>query len=867
MVHRRALMERLSSAGRVSVLSAPGASGKTCLVRAWIAEAGLARHAGWATVTPGEHDERRFWRSAIEGLAGIAGAEELLEVGPASGGELIVERLLHGLRALRRPGVLVIDDLHELRSAEAQAQLDRFVTRLPAQLRVVLLTRAAMGPGLHRLRLTGDLTELRAADLRFSLQETRELLGATGVVLSDDGVAELHERCEGWVGGLRLAAAQLAAHPEPERFVREFSGRERTVAGYLRAEVLERLPPEARDVLLRTSVLDNVSGPLADALAGTAASLRVLQDLDDSGAFVTALDAGRSWFRYHPMLADLLRLELRRVNPTLVATLHRVASQWHEQHGDIVGAIRHAQAAGDWPHAVHVLADNQLALMFDGRMAAVRERLAAFTVGAATSDAELVLASAIAHAFDGLDDEAAADLAVAEHLASTVPDGRRLRLELRLATARLWLARLRGDADAASEAFGSVEAALSAQAPGERTGSSLERAIALLNLGIAELGALRSDEGRRHLEQALVLARRIGRPYLEMSCLAYLGLAAAHSGRPVSEVRGPAEQAVSIAEAQGWDSHHDAAAPFAVGGMALVWLGRFAEGAQWLDRAQHALTAGRAAAIEVLLHNARALLCLGQGRLDEAQACFRAAETPQRALPGDHPLRLDLRARALRTRLAAGDCAAVRAALAEMPPQERGRPEMRLAAAALKRSEDRPDDALDELARVIERSVSAVFPTPAAIETRLLDAAAHDELGDAAAAGAALGRALELVEPNGIVLPFAVVGVQKLLDRHRGRRTAHPALLATILDMLAGGSVQPETEPLHESLSDAELRVVRYLPSNLKAPEIAAELCVSPNTVRTHLRHIYSKLDVHTRNEAVARARGLGLLAPSGLAG
>jgi LuxR family transcriptional regulator, maltose regulon positive regulatory protein len=866
MVHRPALLERLSSAGRVTVVSAPGASGKTCLVRAWIVAEGLARHAGWVTVTPGERDDQRLWRSAIDALAGIAGGEKPADVGPALGGELIVERLLSGLRALRHPAVLVIDDLHELKSAEAQAQLERFLSRLPAQLRVVLLTRAAMGPGLHRLRLTGALTELGAADLRFSPQETRELLDATGVTLSDAGVAVLHERSEGWAGGLRLAAAQVATHPDPERFVREFSGSERTVAGYLRAEVLERMPPEVRDLLLRTSVLDRVSGPLADALAGASASLRVLQDLDDSGAFVTAVDVGRSWFRYHPMLADVLRLELRRMNPTLISTLHRVAGQWHEQHGDIVGAIQHAQAAGDSGHAAQLLADNQLTLMLDGKAAAARDRLGAFTADALTSDAELALASAMAHAFDGLYEETAVDIAVAEQLAPSLADCRRLRFALRLATARLWLARLRGDADAASEAFRLVESALSAQPPGKRAGSGLERAMALLNLGIAEVGALRLDEGRDHLEQALGLARRLGRPYLEMSCLAYLALAAAHSGRPVSEVRGPAEQAVSIAEAHGWERRHDAAAPLAVGGMALVWLGRFAEGAQWLDRAQHALTAGRAAAIEVLLHDARALLFLAQRRLDEAHACLREADGPQRALPGDHPLRLDLRARALRAALEAGDTAAVRAALADMPQEERSRPEMRLVAAALERSEGCPEHVLRELTAVVERSVPAVFPVPAAIEARLLDATAHDQLGGAAAAGASLGRALELAEPDGVVLPFALVGVRELLEGHRGRRTAHPALLANIVDMLAGGSVQPETGPLSEALSEAELRVIRYLPSNLKAPEIAAELCVSANTVRTHLRHIYSKLDAHTRTEAVTRARRLGLLAPSGLA-
>jgi LuxR family transcriptional regulator, maltose regulon positive regulatory protein len=868
MVLRRALCERLGGAGAVTVVSAPAASGKTCLLRSWIVEAGLADHAGWTTMRPGERDERRFWLSVISGLASIAGGEELARLGGASvlGAELLVERLLSEVEALEEPGVLVIDDLHELRSVEAQAQLERFLTRLPAQLRVVLLTRAATGLGLHGLRLAGALTELRAPDLRFSLQETRELLERAGVALSDTGVALLHERTEGWVGALRLAAPGLAAHPDPERFVNEFSGSERTVAGYLRAEVLDRQPPEVRDMLLRTSVVERVSGPLADALAGGSGSERVLHELDDTGAFVSALDVGRSWFRYHPMFADLLQLELRRVNPTLVSTLHRVAGRWHEQHGDIPEAIRHAQAAGDWPHAAQLLGDNQLALMLDGRAAAVRDLLNAFPSGAATRDAELALAFATAQAFDGFDEESAAYVAVAERLASSVPEDRRHRFELGLARTGLWLARLRGDADSAVEAFRSVEAALRTQPPSERTRTSLDEATALLNLGIAELSSLRLEDSRHHLEQALALARRIGRPYLEMVCLAHLALGAIHSGLPVSVARRSAEQAAAIAQAHGWETHHAAAAAFAVEGVTRVWLGRFADGAAWLDRSRHALAHGRAPAIEVLLDNARGLLFLGQRRFEDALAAFRAAEVAGRGLPSAHPIVLDLSGRILRAQLQTAEPGAVRATLTDMPQQERSRSEMRLAAAALELSEGRPERALDELGPVVDGSAPAVYPGLAAIEARLLDAAAHDQLGDLRAVEVSLERALALAEPDGILVPFAIVAERRLLERHRGHRTAHATLGATILDMLAGAAPQPETEPLCEPLSDAELRVVRHLPSNLKATEIAAELCVSANTVRTHLRHIYAKLDVHNRTEAVTRARQLGLLAPGGLA-
>jgi LuxR family transcriptional regulator, maltose regulon positive regulatory protein len=866
-VLRPALFERLAQAHAVTVVSAPAASGKTRLLRSWIAEAGHGARAAWVTVRRDERDERRFWLSVLDGLTGFAGGDQLAagDKTSALGGEAIVERLVSGLQALNEPGLLVIDDLHELKCPEGRAQLERFLTRLPAWLRVVLLTRDAMGLGLHGLRLAGALTELRSADLRFSIQETRGLLDAVGVAVSDVGVAALHRRTEGWVGGLRLATALLVGHADAERFVREFSGSERTVAGYLRAEVLDHQPPEVRDLLLRTSVLERVSGPLADALTGGSGSERALQELDASCAFVTALDVGRSWFRYHPMFADLLRMELRRVNPTLIPTLHRVAGEWHEHHGDIVEAIRHAQAAGDWQHAVLLLADNHLTLILDGRMAAVRDLLGAFPPQASISDAELALVSATADAADGLYDESAAHIAVAERLACTLPDDRRRPVELGLAGTRLWLARLRGDVAGASEAFRSTEAALTTQPPREGTRSSLHHATALANLGSAEVSSRHLGEGRRHLEQALALARRIGRPYLEMACLAHLAIGAARGGLPVCAARRFAEQAVSIAEAHSWDTDHEAAAALAVTGLTQVWLGRFTDGGEWLDRAQQALAGGRAPATEVLLHTSRALLFLARSQVEDAMAALHAAEAAGGVLPGEHPFRLDLRGRVLRAQLRAGENAAVRSALADMPPAERNAAEIRLAAAALELAEGDAERALEELGPVIENAAPAIYAGPTAMEALLLDAAAHEELGDTRAVEASLERALEIAEPDGIVLPFALVAVRELLERHRGHRTTHATLLATILDMLGGGCPEPEVQPLCEPLSDAELRVVRHLPSNLKATEIASELCVSPNTVRTHLRHIYAKLDAHTRSEAVTRARRLGLLAPAGL--
>jgi LuxR family maltose regulon positive regulatory protein len=868
LVQRRQLFERLSAtpAGGVALVSGPPGSGKTVLVRSWLDAAGLSDRAAWVSIERGERDGQRFWLSVIDALAhAVGGDAPVARVSPAPGlrGELVVERLLAGLESLERPVVLVIDDLHELESADALASLELFLARLQAQARVVLVTRGDPALGLHRLRVAGALSELRAAALRFSREETRGLLQEAGVALSDAAVAMLHDRTEGWAAGLRLATISLADHPDPERFVHEFSGSERTVAGYLLAEVLGRQPPEVRDLLLRTAVLERVSGPLADVLTGGSGSERMLHELEDANAFVTALDVRRSWFRYHHLFADLLRLELRRLHPTLIESLHRAAARWLEDHGDVVEAVRHAQAAGDWPHAARLLADGCLGLILDGRTATVRGLLAAFPPDAVEAYPELAVAFAKSRLNDGRLDESAAYVAAAERLTVNAPEERRRRLGLPLAEARLALARRRGDLGTVLDARQCLEAALRAQRPGGAPDNDL-RAAAQMNLGIAELWSLRLDDARRDLEQALALARRIDRPYLEIGCLAHLGFAAPLRGVPVSGALELSDLAISIAEAHGWGADPVVAAAHAVSGLELVWLGRFGEAEERLERAHRALRPDGEPGTELIVHHARGLVRSAQGRLPEALTAFRAAQRMQALLTSEHPLTNELYNRIVQAQVRMGDTGAARATLAGMDAEERARADIRIAAATMYLAQGDPQAAVELLAPVIECTAPVLHATWAAIEASLLDAAARERLGDRRAAEASIEQALQLAEPEGIMLPFALAPVRELLERQRGHRTAHATLLTTILDALAGATTQRHAPPLREPLSDAELRVARYLSSNLTATEIAHELCVSPNTVRTHLRHMYAKLDAHSRSEAVTRARQTGLLA-SGL--
>ena len=263
VVSRHALFGRLGGAARVTEVSAPAGSGKTFLLRSWIGEAVLAGRAAWVSVQGEERDPQRFWIAVADALRATAAASALvrpLTAAPDLDGWAIVERLLKDLARLEDRVWLVIDDVHELASAEALHQLELLVMRAPDRLRFVLATRHDLRLGLHRLRLEGELTEIRAADLRFTLAEARALFDAAGVQLPDTVLASLHERAEGWAAGLRLAALSLSGHPDPERFAEEFSGSERTVADYLLAEVLDRQPGEVRRLLLRTSVLERVNG-------------------------------------------------------------------------------------------------------------------------------------------------------------------------------------------------------------------------------------------------------------------------------------------------------------------------------------------------------------------------------------------------------------------------------------------------------------------------------------------------------------------------------------------------------------------------------------------------------------------------------
>src|SRR5580704_11831973 len=863
VVARSALFARLTEAGRVTVLSAPAGSGKTILLRSWIAEAGLEKRAAWVPVHGEERHPQRFWISVADALRATAAGSALvrpLTAAPELNGWAIVERLLEDLHSLPERVWLVIDDLHELRSAYALRQLELLMMRAPAELRFVLASRRDPQLGLHRLRLDGELTEIRAAELRFTLDESRDLLDAAGVRLSDPALALLHDRTEGWAAGLRLAALSLTGHPDPDLFAAGFSGSERTVAEYLLAEVLGRQPKQVRRLLVRTSVLERVNGELADLLTASSGGGRILRELEQANAFVLALDSQRSWFHYHTLFADLLQLELLdTIAQDELDRLHGAAAAWFGEHGFPVEAVRHAQAARDWSLAGRLLSDHWFGLALDGQAATADDLLCGFPHDVIAADPELTTLLAARELNQGSLADAERHLQLAAEGSESVPAGRRGHLQIVLGMQRLILARLRGDLPVALEEARRLVTPAATQVGGEEL-----RAMALLSLGTTEWRTGRLEEAEQHLEQARALAVRVGRPYLEFASL--VSWARAVTARSFALVTEFSTRAIELAGRHGWTDDPLTGDAYLMLGAALVWRGRLAEAEPWIQRAERASRAEAEPAAALGLRYVRAHFELASGRAQDALAAFRAAERQAARLVGPHPLATQVRSALLQTLVRTGAPECVEQRIAELDDKERETGEMRAALATLRLAQGDPRAAALALEPVLDGS-APVLRQASLSEAFVLAASAHDALGDSDAAGRALERALDIAESDGAVLPFLLHPVPDLLERHPRHRTVHAALISEILNLLggAGKSAPPpgELPSPSEPLSESETRVLRYLPTDLSAREIADELFLSWYTVKTHMRHLYAKLGTHTRHETVQRARALGLLAPS----
>jgi LuxR family maltose regulon positive regulatory protein len=606
---------------------------------------------------------------------------------------------------------------------------------------------------------------------------------------------------------------------------------------------------------LRTSFVDRVNGELADLLAGRSGSERTLLALEDANAFVVSLDPQRTWFRYHHLLADFLRLELRRRSADEVPDLHRRAARWLADHGEAVEAVRHTLAAGDWPDAARMLADHLFSLTLDGQEGTIAALLRSFPAGVSADDPELGLAHAAVALAQGRLEEAAAQLALAEFHVQSAPPPRRRRLAVATASLRLALARRSGQFAEVMEQVNLLDASI-----GDRSWPRELRGVALMNLGIVERWSRRFDDAERHLSEGASLAQAIDRPYLEVACRAHQVFPTTLVSLASARERG--RQAEALAERYGLGDR-PILAP-ALGALAFwaIWMGEFDEGESALRRAWEVAEPQIDPAAAVQLHMVTGQLHSARGQHQAALEAFAAGAQAQSLLTGADAFATPVVAWLAATQARLGMPDEARETLAGFSAEPDRMGFVRNARAVICLADGDPAGALDVLQDVPDFTPPA-GPAFTLVERYLLAGIAHLHMGDRNAAAAAAEAALSAAEPDRLIFPFAMTGAAELLEALPRHETAHGALLADIVDLLRGAPAPSAEGGLllpPEALSPSELRVLRYLPTNLTRPEIARELYVSVHTVNTHIRNIYLKLGARDRASAIRRARELRLL-------
>jgi len=471
-------------------------------------------------------------------------------------------------------------------------------------------------------------------------------------------------------------------------------------------------------------------------------------------------------------------------------------------------------------------------------------------------------------------------VSLAERQVASVPADRRGHFEVMLGIDRLLLARQRGNVANAEDQARRLQALAQAPDAAQSLLCGDLRALTLISLGMTEYWTRRFDEAERQLDKGLAMARRLGRPFLEFMALSHQAAVTFLNGAESEEsametafdssFQRAAEcsmRTVELARRHGWADEPPVGIAYLVLAAVAAWQGRPEEAEPWVQRAERTVRAEADPAAGVGVRYLRGLLDVVRDRNADALAALQAAERLAARLAAPHPLAKPVRLWLIRAMVRLGDIERAEQIIAGLGEHERGKWNLRIVQAELRLAQDDPRAALAALAPVLDGSAPVGWQA-SIVEAFLLAAIAQDALGNQDAADLALERALDRAEPGGPLLPFLLYPVPGLLERHTRHRTGHAALVAEIQDRLAGTKSAPPSagpRPLLEPLRQSELRVLRYLPTNMTAPEIAAELYVSLNTVKTHTRSLYAKLGTHRRAEAVARARSLGLLAPSPL--
>jgi LuxR family maltose regulon positive regulatory protein len=875
-VARPRLIARLNAGlqRKLTLIAAPAGFGKTTLVSQWLQNveqpdrerAGLVLRSAWLALDSAESNPTRFLTYLIAALQTVApgvgaGVAEALQAPQPPPMETLLPVLLNELVALPHAVVLVLDDYHTLDSPSVDAFLAALIEHLTPQLHLVILTREDPPLPLARLRARGQLTELRAADLRFTPDEAADFLRRVmGLDLSASDVAALEARTEGWIAGLQLAALSLQGRDDAGSAIAAFSGSHRFVLDYLLEEVLHRQPERIQSFLLQTSILERLCGPLCDAVLADATlpGQATLEELERANLFLVPLDHERRWYRYHHLFADLLRqrLQQRSAAPEAVLAdvpaLHRRAGAWYEDNGYELEAFQHAAAAGDVDSAARLIAGNGMPLHFRGLAFPVLRWLeglpaatlderptlwvtyasAATILGQPGATVEAKLEAAEAALGTAAPDASIRDLhgqiaairamlAIPQGDAATIIAQSRSALELlspanlSLRTTTNWTLglayQLRGERAAAARAF--ADTITSSQA----AGNLMISIAAATCLGQVQEAELQPDHALTAYRRVLALS---GEPPLSFACEAVLGLAR----------------------------------------LAYAWTDLDAaerQGQQSLALARQLPNVDTPARCLVLLARVR----LARGDLAGAGAHLGEAEQFVREHGFLHRLP-DVVETQVRLLLSQG-CLAAAAQLAQNA-------QLPVSLARVRLAEGEPAAALALLEPVC-RQAEAQGWHDEQLRVLLLQAQAHAAQVITEQALALLDAALTLAAPGRLVRPFLDEGrpMARLLAVPAGRGAQH-AFVATLLaafpaedsplNLSAAALPALPDQPLAEPLSPREQEILQLIALGLSNQEIGERLALAESTVKGYNRNLFGKLQVQRRTEAVARARELGLV-------
>ena len=901
LVSRPRLSERLGEGlgCKLTLVSAPAGFGKTTLLSTWLAGSTGDRVAGWLSLDAADNDPARFWRyfiSAADRLRpGVGGATLMLLSSPqAPPIEAVLTTLLNGLAELDTDAVFVLDDYHLIESRAIHEALAFLIEHLPARMHLVIATRADPPLPLARLRVRGELNELRAADMRFIPDEAAAFLDEVmRLKLSAEEIVELEARTEGWIAGLQMAALAMRDHADVPGFIEAFAGSNRYVLDYLVEEVLNQQPEGVRSFLLETSVLGRMCAPLCDALTGLPVGQGTLERLEHANLFVIPLDDERYWYRYHHLFADVLRQRLRQTQADLVPELHRRSSAWFEREGLETEAIQHALAAADWEQATRLIVNFAPPVAFSGQFHTTLGWLDALPDALLRSNPTLCVYQAGALVFTNQVEAAEARLQDAERgIQEGLSWDRACIIRGQVAAIRAAIARIYGDlALCISLARQALELLPEPEvAPLKlRTPAALSASRAFLVSGDV------TPDSERSVASVIELLRAAGAQYAALLSITNLARLRVLQGR--------LRQAASIYQ-EAMQMVSELGEPQGLVGEPTYYFGMGDLYRQWndLDPAQSHLQKGMELVKGTLTVDADTALMgyLSMARLQQALgeptgALATLEEFAQLARQRNFFAPLLARGDAVKARvwLGQGDLlAAVRWAETSglrfddelNYPQEEDY--LTLARVLIAKGRDdspgRPlDDALDLLDRLLGAAEDG-GRTGSVIEILSVLALVLNKRGDQREALAALERALMLAEPEGYVRVFVDEGepMAALLSdflnalRKGSRDERHSALLSYVRRLLAAfrspyestaspasvGHDSGTDRPFLDPLTGREREVLVLMSSGLSNHEIATRLFVEVSTIKTYVNGIFRKLGVQNRTQAVVEARALHLI-------